>query len=84
MQKHVLERITPALDAALGDADDYLFDLSQKGDEDLGLATLREMRRSRAQIVQGFRSRVTARFTALATRRAMSGKAGRDRRWMPA
>lgn len=74
LQKHVLDRITPALDAALGDADDYLFDLSQKGDEDLGLAALREMRRSRAQIVQGFRARVTARFTALATRRAMTGE----------
>lgn len=71
LQKLVLERITPALDAALGDADDYLFDLSQKGDEQLGLGTLREMRRSRAQIVQGFRNRVAARFTALATRRAM-------------
>ena len=70
LQKHVLDRITPALDAALGDVDDYLFDLSQKGDEELGLTSLREMRRSRAQIVQGFRARVTARFTALAHRRA--------------
>ena len=76
LQKHVLDLITPALDAALGDADDYLFDQSQKGDEDLGLAALRELRRSRAQIVQGFRGRVTARFTELATRRAMSGEGG--------
>ena len=70
LQKHVLDRITPALDAALGDVDDYLFDLSQKGDEELGLTSLREMRRSRAQIVQGFRARVTARFTAISNRRA--------------
>lgn len=76
LQKHVLDRITPALDAALGDADDYLFDLSQKGDEDLGLGALREMRRARAQIVQGFRSQVTARFTVLATCRAMTGEGG--------
>lgn len=75
LQKHVLDRVTPALDAALGDADDYLFDLSQKGDEDLGLGALREMRRARAQIVQGFRSQVTARFTVLATCRAMTGEA---------
>ena len=70
LQKHVLDRITPALDAALGDVDDYLFDLSQKGDEELGLNSLREMRRSRAQIVQGFRARVTACFTSMSNRRA--------------
>ncbi len=72
LQKQTLDRITPALDAALGDVDDYLFDLSQKGDEAMGLAALREMRRARAQIVQGFRNRVTARFTALSARRALS------------
>lgn len=73
LQKLTLEHITPAVDAALGDVDDYLFDLSQKGDEALGMGALREMRRSRAQLVQGFRDRVTSRFTSLAMRRAAAG-----------
>ncbi|MCC7095594.1 MAG: DUF1631 family protein [Thermomonas sp.] len=76
LQKLVLDRITPALDATLGDVDDYLFDLSQKGDEDMGLTTLREMRLSRANLVQGFRNRVATRFTAMATRRVLAAGGG--------
>ena len=33
LQKHVLDRAVPALDSALADLDDYLFDRSQSGEE---------------------------------------------------
>ena len=37
LQKQTLERVVPALDRALGRVDDYLFDRSQSGNDDLGL-----------------------------------------------
>ena len=52
LQKHVLDRAVPALDRALADLDDYLFDRSQTGEESLGLMALRDMRRARGEIVQ--------------------------------
>ena len=46
MQKQTLERVVPALDRALGRVDDYLFDRSQSGNDDLGLTALRDLRRT--------------------------------------
>lgn len=65
LQKHVLDRAVPALDSALADLDDYLFDRSQSGEETLGLMALREMRRARGQLVQHFKQTVLDRFRAL-------------------
>ena len=65
LQKHVLDRAVPALDSALADLDDYLFDRSQSGEETLGLMALRDMRRARGQLVQHFRQAVLDRFRAL-------------------
>ena len=65
LQKHVLDRCGPALDSALSDLDDYLFDRSQAGEETLGLMALREMRRARANILQHFKQALIDRFRAL-------------------
>ena len=42
LQKQAIERVVPALDRALGRVDDYLFDRSQTGNDDLGLTALRD------------------------------------------
>ena len=55
----------PALDAALGKVDDYLFDRSQEGQEDLGLIALRDLRRLRGQIVRRFEEAVVQGFRKL-------------------
>lgn len=68
LQKHVLDRAVPALDRALADLDDYLFDRSQSGEESLGLMALRDMRRARGEILQGFRQAVLNRFRGLRDR----------------
>ncbi|TLX22291.1 DUF1631 family protein [Thermomonas fusca] len=65
LQKHVLDRAVPALDRALADLDDYLFDRSQSGEESLGLMALRDMRRARSDLSRGFRGVVHNRFRAL-------------------
>lgn len=71
LQKHVLDRAVPALDRALADLDDYLFDRSQTGEESLGLMALRDMRRARGEIVQQFRQAVLNRFRGLRDRKAV-------------
>ena len=68
LQKHVLDLAVPALDRALADLDDYLFDRSQSGEESLGLMALRDMRRARGEILQGFRQAVLNRFRGLRDR----------------
>ena len=50
LQKQAIERVVPALDRALGRVDDYLFDRSQSGNDNLGLTALRDLRRVRSQI----------------------------------
>lgn len=77
VQKHVLDRVTPALDSALADVDDYLFDRSQNGEDALGMIALREMRRARGEIAQKFRQLVVDRFRGLRERRTSdAGEAG--------
>lgn len=68
VQKHLLERVGPALDSTLADVDDYLFDRSQNGEETLGMMALRAMRHARGSIVQAFRQAVQDRFRALRER----------------
>ena len=65
LQKHVLDRAVPALDRALANLDDYLFDRSQSGEESLGLMALRDMRRARSEITRQFRQAVLNRFRGL-------------------
>ena len=65
LQKQALERVVPALDRALGRVDDYLFDRSQTGNDDLGLTALRDLRRVRGQIAQRFEQAVIAGFRQL-------------------
>lgn len=65
LQRHLLDRAVPALDGALADLDDYLFDRSQTGEEALGLMALRDMRRVRGQVVQHFKQALLDRFRAL-------------------
>ena len=65
LQKQTLERVVPALDRALGRVDDYLFDRSQSGNDDLGLTALRDLRRVRAQIAQRFEQALIAGFRHL-------------------
>lgn len=73
LQKHVLDRAVPALDRALADLDDYLFDRSQSGEESLGLMALRDMRRARGEITQQFRQAVLNRFRGLRAGSAVGG-----------
>ena len=68
VQKHLLDRVGPALDSALADVDDYLFDRSQSGEETLGMLALRDMRRARGEIVQKFRQALLDRFRQLRER----------------
>ena len=65
LQKQLLERTMPALDRALGKVDDYLFDHSQSGKDDLGLTALRDLRLVRGQVVQGFEQSLIAGFRKL-------------------
>ena len=65
LQKQTLERVVPALDRALGRVDDYLFDRSQTGNDDLGLTALRDLRRVRSQISTRFEQAVISGFRAL-------------------
>ena len=65
LQKQTLERVVPALDRALGRVDDYLFDRSQSGNDDLGLTALRDLRRVRGQLGQRFEQAVIAGFRNL-------------------
>lgn len=65
LQKHVLDAVTPVLDSALADVDDYLFDRSQNGEVELGLGALRDLRCARAQIVRDVRAALTDRFSHL-------------------
>lgn len=72
LQKQSLERVMPVLDGALGRTDDYLFDRSQEGDEDLGLMALRDLRRLRGQIARDFEASVVAGFRELRESRGSS------------
>ena len=65
LQKLGIDRLMPALDRALGKADDDLFDRGQKGSDDIGLTALRDLRRSRASILQRFEANLLSRFRAL-------------------
>ncbi|MBV2210301.1 MAG: DUF1631 domain-containing protein [Thermomonas sp.] len=65
IQKHLLDRVAPALDRALADVDDYLFDRSQNGESKLGMMALREMRHARADVVNNYKLTITRRFRAL-------------------
>ena len=76
LQKQTLERVVPALDRALGRVDDYLFDRSQSGNDDLGLTALRDLRRVRAQISQRFEQALIAGFRHLRDPREGAGALG--------
>lgn len=76
LQKQALERVLPALDRALGRVDDYLFDRSQSGNDDLGLTALRDLRRVRAQITQRFEQALIAGFRHLRDPREGAGAFG--------
>ena len=65
LQKQTLERVLPALERALGRVDDYLFDRSQSGGDDLGLTALRDLRRVRGQIGPRFEQAIISGFRAL-------------------
>ena len=73
LQKQTLERVVPALDRALGRVDDYLFDRSQSGNDDLGLTALRDLRRVRGQISTRFEQALIAGFRALRDPREGAG-----------
>lgn len=70
IQKHVLDRSVPALDRTLQDVDDYLFDRSQAGESTLGMVSLREVRRARAEINERFRQCIINRFRGLRDRQS--------------
>ncbi|QDA55999.1 DUF1631 family protein [Thermomonas aquatica] len=75
LQKVALEKLKPALDAALGRVDDYLFQRSESGHDDFGLNALRDLRRARSQIGQRFEQGLIAGFRALIDPRAGMGGA---------
>ncbi len=76
LQKQTLDRVVPALDRALGRVDDYLFDRSQSGNDDLGLTALRDLRRVRGQLGQRFEQAVIAGFRNLRDPRDGAGAFG--------
>lgn len=76
LQKQALERVVPALDRALGRVDDYLFDRSQSGSDDLGLTALRELRRVRGQLGRRFEQALIAGFRNLRDPRNGTGALG--------
>ena len=65
LQKLSLEKLKPALDAALGRVDDYLFQRSESGQDDFGLNALRDLRRARGKIGQRFEQALIDGFRAL-------------------
>ncbi len=65
LQKIALTELKPALDTALGNVDDYLFDRSEKSYDDKDMTVLRELRRERNKISQRFDKGVHAAFQAL-------------------
>lgn len=65
IRKQLLERVMPALDGTLAKVDDYLFDRSQSGHEDLGMIALRELRRLRGQITRRFEQAIVDGFRSL-------------------
>ena len=65
LQKLAIEKLKPALDAALGRVDDYLFQRSESGQDDFGLHALRDLRRARAQIGQRFEQALIDGFRTL-------------------
>ena len=74
LQKLAIEKLKPALDAALGRVDDYLFQRSESGQDDFGLHALRDLRRARAQIGQRFEQALIDGFRTLRdSRQAAAG-----------
>lgn len=65
LQKLAQEYLKPSLDSALGSVDDYLFDRSEKSNDDKELTLLRELRRERNKIGQRFEKGVHGAFQAL-------------------
>lgn len=65
LQQALLERLPPALERAIARVDDYLFDRSQAGDDQLGLVQLRELRQLRGRLVRGFEHALQAGFRRL-------------------
>ena len=65
LQKLAIEKLKPALDAALGRVDDYLFQRSESGQDDFGLNALRDLRRARGKIGQRFEQALIDGFRAL-------------------
>lgn len=76
LQKQIIERVVPALERALGRVDDYLFDRSQSGNDDLGLTALRELRQVRAQIGPRFEQAIISGFRGLRDPRDMVSISG--------
>ncbi|RZA19616.1 MAG: DUF1631 domain-containing protein [Lysobacteraceae bacterium] len=76
LQKVAIEKLKPALDAALGRVDDYLFQRSESGHDDYGLNALRDLRRARSQIGQRFEQGLIAGFRALRDPRAAGSDGG--------
>jgi len=76
LQKQTLDRVMPALDRALGRVDDYLFDRSQTGNDDLGLTALRDLRRVRGQIGTRFEQAIISGFRNLRDPREGAGTLG--------
>jgi hypothetical protein len=67
-QALTLERMAAALESALRQTDDYLFDRSAQAVEGTELTALRDLRRARPQLRQGFEAALLAGF-----RRLLSG-----------
>lgn len=63
--QQALPGIATALERTLASVDDYLFDRSQSGEEELGLFALRQMRRIREPVTQAFRQEVADGVGAL-------------------
>jgi len=78
LQKQTLERVIPALERALGRVDDYLFDRSQSVQDELGLTTLRDLRRVRGQIGPRFEQAIISGFRALRDPRGTGSSAERS------
>jgi len=79
LQKLAIEKLKPALDAALGRVDDYLFQRSESGQDDFGLNALRDLRRARGQIGQRFELGLIEGFRALRDPRGTMPGAARSK-----
>ncbi len=64
-QRTASERLLPALDAALRRVDDFLFDRANEGAEGVELTALRDLRRARAPVTQGFEQALLLGFRRL-------------------